>query len=630
MFQNFENQNKKFSLRHLWDETVYYDASQRSTEEKESIEHCRDSNYKYFIHYVGGLNYTFKQFINRDNAVRIIIFIEILNNLQQPLINILKGEGEGNGASYVEHIGIFFFFVACAGVSIVVWIFNWICWYNKCCCCDFLHNPVNKRLVWWTSFIFLLGILACAIAGTVTSNRFGFALEGSWCAFDRIYYDSLNGQLKDTYPKWTGFDMIMTNLTNLNNFINNKKNFNISKLKFLERKDNFFGAYITEDFVLNYEKEKEDSLSATILSETLFLTSKYGKIIDSLEFLQNIENKLEENIKYINSMKSDFTNLKSDFLQKYYYYAKIGKAFGKIITMIYFCLLIILTAFTGTSMMFYACLKRQGYLSIFMHVFWNIIRFFMFSFFFYGTAFGMCYLALRDAVAFVMYVFGEENLNLNNRGSRLIPLKEGKVFLHYCLINKDNDFKNKLDKNLVDSIEDYFKSYSELKSFLDSFVPHAGGGELIKSQNSIVVNISKNIQDYICNGDSCYDFPEMANRKGGIFGSLDCSFLKSDLAMTYRTIYDLSIEARILCALSCCIAFFGAVFVYLFLLVMHHYDTELFPEHKKAIFTGFDGFGNTKKKSFNDPQHKKRKLRAEVELSSRNEEYSGFQHGNND
>ena len=119
-------------------------------------------------------------------------------------------------AAYIEHIGIYFFFVACAGVSIVVWVFNWICWYNQCCCCDFLHNPVNKRLVWWTSFIFLLGILACCISRFVTTNRFGFALEGAWCAFDRFYYDSLNGQLKNTDPKWVGLENIKKNLTELN------------------------------------------------------------------------------------------------------------------------------------------------------------------------------------------------------------------------------------------------------------------------------------------------------------------------------------------------------------------------------------------------------------------------------
>ena len=102
-------------------------------------------------------------------------------------------------------VGLFFFFVACSGVSIIVWIFNWICWLNQCCCCDFLHNPVNKRIAWWISFIFLLGMLACCISAFVSLNRFGFALDGALCSFDRIYYDFKNGQLESKYPKWTGF-----------------------------------------------------------------------------------------------------------------------------------------------------------------------------------------------------------------------------------------------------------------------------------------------------------------------------------------------------------------------------------------------------------------------------------------
>ena len=48
-------------------------------------------------------------------------------------------------------------------------------------------------------------MLACCISGCVSVNRFGFAIEGAWCAFDRLYYDSLHGQLKATEPKWKGF-----------------------------------------------------------------------------------------------------------------------------------------------------------------------------------------------------------------------------------------------------------------------------------------------------------------------------------------------------------------------------------------------------------------------------------------
>ena len=69
------------------------------------------------------------------------------------------------------------------------------------------------------SFTFLCGMLACCISGCVSVNRFGFAIEGAWCALDRIYYDSLNGQLKTTEPKWKGFANTYEILTRFNNFL---------------------------------------------------------------------------------------------------------------------------------------------------------------------------------------------------------------------------------------------------------------------------------------------------------------------------------------------------------------------------------------------------------------------------
>ena len=68
------------------------------------------------------------------------------------------------------------------------------------------------------SFSFLLGVLACCISAFVTVNRFGFALEGAWCAVDRIYYDSLYGQLKTSEPKWEGFSLVNTTSKNLISF----------------------------------------------------------------------------------------------------------------------------------------------------------------------------------------------------------------------------------------------------------------------------------------------------------------------------------------------------------------------------------------------------------------------------
>ena len=520
--------------------------------------------------------------------------------------------------------------MACAGVSIVVWVFNWICWYNQCCCCDFLHNPVNKRLVWWTSFIFLLGMLACCISGFVTTNRFGFALEGSWCGMDRIYYDSLNGQLKNTYPKWEGFDSISQNFTNLNKDFYTKVN-DINRENLINRLNRSndplyaYDGYYTRDYL-----DSEEKFDIKVNKIMFPIASKYGKIVDSLYNLQQILNNkieitglnLDDFLQGLNKIKDDFSGLK-EFLNEYYFYARVARGWGKVLTMIYLCLLCIAVTFAGVSMMFYACLKRQGYLQTFMHVLWNVIRFFMFSFFFYGAAYGMCYLALRDAVAFVEFIFGD---NLKTDGEfYLFDQKEGvRDFLKFCLINENNDFKNLIDPIIVSSFEDFFKNYNELKVLFEDKESY---NNIIlkntKAQEMYIKIKDENFQfviDNLCGGNKCDNFLEVSKRLGGLFGSLDCSFLKSDLAMVCKTLYDASVEARILCALSCCIGFFGAVFVYFFLLVLHHYNTELFFDNKNSIFVGIGGYGSTKKKNL-DPSTKKRRIRNEIELSSRNEEY---------
>ena len=367
---------------------------------------------------------------------------------------------------------------------------------------------------------------------------------------------------------------------------------------------------------------------------TLPIVSRYGKIIDAVYKLQNLdfENSLNSLKTFFDSVISDFSTLNSNFLKEFYYYARIANGWGRVLTMVYLCLLLIVVTFAGFSMMFYVCIINQGYLRIFMHILWNIIRFFIFSFFFYGGAYGMCYLALRDAVAYVMFVFGEKNLSPSST-SYLIPRNDGKNYLNFCLLNENSDYKYKINDILTTSLEDYFRNYKELIPLIEEYNNYYKDSSsydddqknLLDEQNKMISLIKKRVDNVLCRVVNCNDFPEVSVRKGGLFGSFDCSFLKSDLAMMYRTLYDMSVEARILCALSCCIGFFGAIAVYFFLLVLHHYNNELFYDQDSSNFIWFDGNRKTKKKSSNkDPSHKKRKIRSEIELSSRNEEYSDF------
>ena len=229
---------------------------------------------------------------------------------------------------------------------------------------------------------------------------------------------------------------------------------------------------------------------------------------------------------------------------------------------------------------------------------------------------------------FITFVFDEENFKKDP--PHLIPTNEGKEYLKFCLLDTQSDYKTQLDKNLQESIEEFFDNYSKLqKSFQDNDVYierycniHATD-DCKKNMNGIKEEISK-----IMGQNDTYfpykdDLPDITERNGGLFGSFNCSFLKSDLNMVYTSLYDLSVEARVLCALSCCIGFFGAVFVYFYLLVMHHYDNELFFDNRrKSSFIGLEGFGSSKKKNLlDDPATKKRKLNSQIEISSINEEY---------
>ena len=283
---------------------------------------------------------------------------------------MLKGSEDGSYASYIDHIGLYFFFVACAGVSIIVWVFNWICWKNQCCCCDFLHNPINKRLVWWISFTFLLGLLACCVSGFVTTRRFGFCLYGTWCSVDRLYYDTLYGELKSSYPKWEGLDNLSKLLGKIQKFVeSNDITSDLNKYKLEVPTSTSY--YWSDPRAQTYtDSSGAETISITIETNTFYFMDPskfldntifyYTKVLNAYYALskqkiesQDISDYLKDKIdKDIKPIITDFQNIKREFLEEYYYYAKILRGWGKVLTMIYFSLLLIAVVFSGVSMMF--------------------------------------------------------------------------------------------------------------------------------------------------------------------------------------------------------------------------------------------------------------------------------------
>ena len=482
-------------------------------------------------------------------------------------------------------IGLFFFFVACAGVSIIVWIFNWICWLNQCCCCDFLHNPVNKRIAWWISFTFLLGMLACCISACVTINRFGFALDGAFCSFERIYYDFKNGELKNTNPRWAGFKKLKKISEYLSKIENPKGKLNLDPCENID-----------------------DGIYQKLCGSLKILENYYAESQKPMDGLKNYfdDEKEGNNI-------NKFEKLKEKFIDECLDYYNILFGWMKVLAMIYYCLFLITITFAGVAMMFYACLKRQGYLITIMHVLWNIIRFFMFSFFIFGAAYGIFNKVLKDTISVIQNYFLYNNLE-----SKVLKELVPRVFLEYCVqkkSEKESDPPRKYNfainyinnENLINELQNFYYTLED--------IPEEKKADIYKEE---YVFAFKNLSSLA------------HNDIGGLFGYFDCGFLENNLNMAYRAIYDISEESEILSALSLTSSFFGAIAVYFYLLVMHHYNNELFFDSGKSIFRGFDGFGGGyKTKNRNqDPAYKKRKLRAEIELTSRNDEDNNYKNIN--
>lgn len=554
--------------------------------------------------------------------------------------------------------------MALAGVVIISWVVNWIFWKKKICCCKECHNPTIIGIYWWSAFIFLCGIIACCISGFVISSKFGKIVRAVQCSYERIYYDSEFGQIKDSSPKWEGLELNSKKLENSQNLLNDLQEKNDEEInsyllpndywvmdssitidgtnilfkgknhndylnaikEFLQKLYDLTssGIKLKDNSDIFFDRENPTDTS-TIVGNFIDLTNKiiekYKIFEDFLLKFHQIENvnkieKIKDNANFFLNISEDLKSYKNGYLDDVEYYVKVGKGCGYILVIIYLSILGFISIIGCVVLMAYINLKKQFNFDIIMHIIWNSIKFFSFSFFMFGAAYGMLFLGLRDIISYNMYIFGNENLDINST-TYVLPKKEAKNFINYCLTEEKADYSAQFDSFLLNDINDFFNNFDDLETlfqrynatlntkFKDSYwvykdnrlirnldiddstniIPDNTGSpvpsvitseiKLPKLEQSNMVNNLKSSLDKIVNE---LDISNLAYEKGNFMDSFDCGFLKNDLAMVYNSLYDLSIESRILCALSCCIAFFGEFSVYFYLLSMYHYDKNEFKE----------------------------------------------------
>ena len=352
---------------------------------------------------------------------------------------------------------------------------------------------------------------------------------------------------------------------------------------------------------------------------------QFENIKDSIIVLRDYNNyaneQINDSVTNFEEISKDLKNYKDGYLKKAEYYVKVGKGCGYILVMIYFSLLSIISICGCFLLLAYTYLSNQENIEKLMHVIWNSIRFFSFSFLMYSAAFGILSKGLRDLIAYNMFLFGNNLKESNN--TYVLPKEKAKNFLDFCLNEEKTEYKGEIDDIISNVLDEFFLSFEEIDILLQKEKSlnniYKENYELTKRRlRNIEISASSDFSDS-SDSDSISDISipitldfsksiynnhiNMINQVNKTFDELkkiskisdsdelkkisisnsnsyNCGFLKSDVNLLYNSLYDLSVQSRILFILSCCIGFFGEVLIYFFLLSMYHYNNTEFKEGK--------------------------------------------------
>ena len=570
-------------------------------------------------------------------------------------------EGDGSKSSYIAHIGGFFTFVALAGLSLIGWGLNHHCWSKKSCCFKEYHNPLNIRVFWWMSFMGLCGVFACCISGFVTSHNFSNKVQTTKCVYERVYYDSKYGEIKKNITKWEGLEEInrqaiikkFEEFLYINETDNYTLPFDFNKNNWTEGNKKLLldpKVYYKQSFQEQLEKDiikkciqnpgsirdlkgelicdsnltDHNSFIYEYINEVTRITKYFSDEVNQIKDFINPNKRTQREKSYGNevnvanntlkNISDDLNNYKTVFLDKADYYIEVSKICGYILVTIYYSILLAIVVCSCFLLWAYSYFKEQRLIYTFMHVAWNILKFFSFSFFMFGAAFGALYLVSRDLIGYNQFLFND-NL-ASNATTYLLPNGASKEFLRYCINEEDSNYINnfkiptilllkdlyynmKQGKNineynftkLSEKIQCYYVFSEDLRNIQETDTEHIidtfdldfskVGNEVKEMINEIREALYPSQKLRILQGEKRKIIFDIENL-GDTIEKLNCGYLKTEIQILYDSLYELSIESRISCVLCCCIGFFLEFSIGFYLLVLYHYNNNEFKDDNDA------------------------------------------------
>ena len=150
------------------------------------------------------------------------------------LINIISDEGDQDIMDYIMHIIPVLIFLVIAILSLPGWLVCCICSCANCCCCCCCKKAFCKLPFYIITSVVYALVFAVCIYGLSQSNSIFVGLADTECSLLKFIGEVLDGETKETKPKWIGISGIKDIFQNTKNQIeglneNTRNNLRVNK-----------------------------------------------------------------------------------------------------------------------------------------------------------------------------------------------------------------------------------------------------------------------------------------------------------------------------------------------------------------------------------------------------------------
>ena len=413
------------------------------------------------------------------------------------LINMVSSEGDTmeNAKTYALHVKLILALLAITILSLPGWLVCCFCNCCDCCCCCCCKKKSCKVPFYIITVVIYALVAAICLYGLSQSNSIFVGLADTECSVLRFTGEVLDGETKETKPKWIGIGGIENlfletqaeiqslSTTTTSNLSSKRGEVNTAISTFENSmrdqgnniRDHFHsigGNYYQLDIKNQFGIFEKSGTTVTItpneptilmygwnseFQETVDRGNSYMNTVDSnygnLVGNSDATQALTRGISSINEIKKSFDEIKDQISGIILEYSDMIDEYGKLAFKLVFSVLLIIdlaiAAFI-TLLCFCSFQSCQNccircILKSFLHILWNVLALLTFFTLLFGSIFTLFGTVGKDLISVVEYLLSDKNLNKGQEASLVGGAAE---YLTKC-VNGNGDITHELELDLT-------------------------------------------------------------------------------------------------------------------------------------------------------------------------------------